>query len=552
MRHSLAAVRHESRLKVAFVSVGIAGLWLAAFGIAWGSFRFVDRYGVELLGGAPVSLVEMLLPRLLAAFALVLLVLLTFSAALLAYATLYRSQEVAFLLTTPASLRAIALSRFVEVVFFASWASAYLGSPVLLAYGLQRGAGPMFYACAILAFVPFVTIPAALGSGLAMGVARLVPRLSRGWLVAAGGGVIAAVFLLFTARLRSSLVVRGSLDVSALLRLSGTSESAWLPSFWYTEGILSAASGQLGDTLFWVLLLLANGMLAVLLVASLAERLLYGGWEGLSSSPPRHRTVRRHGSVLESLARPLHPLTRALLVKDVRLFLREPTQWAQALIFFGVLALYIANLKVPTRGYGADFWQSLITALNTFASLLVLATLTTRFVFPLVSLEGRRFWILGLAPLTMRQLLREKLLLATTATAMVTVALAVTSAWRLGLGPLLFTFSVATVLVASVALSALAVGLGSLYPDFAAENPSRIVSGLGGTLTFLLSALYVVVVASAETVVLQWHHLGRRWGGEERLPWVVAAAALLILVVSGLAGWLPLRLGRRHLERVEL
>jgi ABC-2 type transport system permease protein len=546
------AVRRESRLKVAFVSLGIGSLWLVALALAWGSFRFVDRYGVELLGGAPVSLVELLLPRLLAVFALLLLVMLTFSAALLAYATLFRSREVAFLLTTPGSLRSVVLSRFVEVVFFASWASAYLGSPVLLAYGLVRGVGWEFYLCAVAAFVPFVIIPAAVGTILAMTVAPVLSRVPRVAVAVGGLAVLLGSFLVFQSRLRASLTLHGPVEVGALLQLSGRSESPWLPSFWYTESVLSAAGGQRGEMTFWLLLLLANAAFAVLLVAELAQRSLYRGWEALASAPPRTRRNRPRLTFLEWLGRPLPAATRALLVKDITLFLREPSQWAQVLVFFGVLALYVANLKVPTHGYGAQFWQSLITALNTVASLLVLATLTTRFVFPLVSLEGHRFWILGLAPLSVRQLLREKLILAASATSTVTVTLAVVSAWRLGLPPLQFVFSVATVLVASIALAALAVGLGSVYPDFSAENPSRIVSGLGGTLTFLLSVAYVIVVATAQTVVFEWQHVARRWGVSAGRGWAVLAASVVILTASALAGWLPLRLGNRHLEQTEL
>jgi ABC-2 type transport system permease protein len=35
--------------------------------------------------------------------------------------------------------------------------------------------------------------------------------------------------------------------------------------------------------------------------------------------------------------------------------------------------------------------------LNLGAAMLILASLTTRFIYPLIILEGRRFWILGLS-----------------------------------------------------------------------------------------------------------------------------------------------------------
>jgi len=233
-------------------------------------------------------------------------------------------------------------------------------------------------------------------------------------------------------------------------------------------------------------------------------------------------------------------------------FLRDPAQWSQALIFFGVLAVYVATMRTGPRGLPTAFWQSWITLLNTLACLLVLATLTTRFVFPLVSLEGRRFWLLGLAPVPRRAIVVQKFVLSMAASAAVTVALALLSSVRLGLTPVPMLVTVLTVAAASVALSGLAVGLGSLYPDFGSDDPARIVSGLGGTLTFIASLAYVLLVAAAQTAVLRAHHLTQHPGAAVMLgPRVVLAATGFVVVLTAVATVLPLHAGIRHLERSE-
>jgi ABC-2 type transport system permease protein len=45
----------------------------------------------------------------------------------------------------------------------------------------------------------------------------------------------------------------------------------------------------------------------------------------------------------------------------------------------------------------------------------------------------------------------------------------------------------------SASLSGLAVGLGALFPNFKEDNPSKIVSGFGGTLCLVISFLYISV-----------------------------------------------------------
>lgn len=541
--HALAGLRRESRLKLAFVTVSVALLWLAAFAAAWGAFRFLDRFGYELLGTRDLSLAEVLLPRLLSAFALVLLAMLLFSNALLAFSAFYRARETTYLAVQPLSPRTLFLARFIEVAFLASWASAFLGSPVLLAYGLVRHAPPAFYLAAVLGFVPFVLIPAAAGAVLAMVLVRVVPHLPRAAMLAGGAAVLAGFLLAFHHQLAAAQRETG-LDVAPLVELAGRAENPFLPSQWFAAAVVQASQGAAADAGFHLLLLAANALFAVWLATEVAGALLLPGLAAVSSGVRRRRRPAQL-RFLDGLLRALPGPARWLSLKDITVFLRDPAQWSQFVIFFGVLALYVASMRTSSPKFDQSFWQSFITLLNTVAALLVLATLTTRFFFPLVSLEGRRFWLVGLAPVPRRLVVLQKFALAVAICCPLTVGLVALSSWRLGLPPAPFAVAVGTVLVSSVALSGLAVGLGSLYPDFTAEEPARVVSGMGGTLTFLASLAYVILVATAETAALRWlrHGIAPAWS--------VPAALAAIVVLAGVATVVPLRLGIRHLERAE-
>jgi len=108
------------------------------------------------------------------------------------------------------------------------------------------------------------------------------------------------------------------------------------------------------------------------------------------------------------------------------------------------------------------------------------------------------------------------------------------------------------VLAASLALSALAVGLGATYPNFSEENPGRIVSGLGGTLCFMLSLGYVSLAATVQTVALRWADVARRWGLDWSAATGIAVCVAAVLGLTALTTWLPLRAGIRNLEHVEM
>src|SRR5262249_26953583 len=130
---------------------------------------------------------------------------------------------------------------------------------------------------------------------------------------------------------------------------------------------------------------------------------VWGQWEWFRASARRTRQftypVGLAEKVLGFFVGWLGRDTRALLVKDIRMFWRDTAQWGQSVLLFGLLGVYVINLRHFTSEITNPFWVHLVSYLNLFACSLNLATLTTRFVYPQFSLEGRRLWIVGLAPM---------------------------------------------------------------------------------------------------------------------------------------------------------
>ncbi|MCG8461486.1 MAG: hypothetical protein MI919_34825, partial [Holophagales bacterium] len=201
--HTLASARQESKLKVAFVSISAALLLFGIFGGAVLVFRMLETFGAELLGGGGLSLGDLVMARLLSTFALTVFVLLVFSNVLIAYATFFRSQEMPRLVLSPLPVSTLFLGRFVECLSFSSWATAFLGAPILLAYGLEASAPWPFYPALVAFYLPFVVIPAALGAILALGLVRLLAHARRRLLMfgVLGAGAALGMFQVFRRRL---------------------------------------------------------------------------------------------------------------------------------------------------------------------------------------------------------------------------------------------------------------------------------------------------------------------------------------------------------------
>lgn len=249
---------------------------------------------------------------------------------------------------------------------------------------------------------------------------------------------------------------------------------------------------------------------------------------------------------------------RLLVVKDLRLFRRDISQWSQFVIFFGLLGLYFLNVR--SFNYN-NTYASMIGFLNLAVVGLILSTFTTRFVFPMISLEGRRFWILGLLPVHRDHIVWSKFLFSFVGGLLPCCGLVLLSDVMLGLSSRTILIHEIACLMLCLGLSGIAVGLGARMPDLREPSPSKIASGFGGTLSLVISSLFImviVVVAALPTHLFLVSHAfgaaGDRSGAA--LAWAAGpggtiVSMALVVAIGLLATFVPLFLGLRSFRELE-
>jgi ABC-2 type transport system permease protein len=551
LKHSVEGLRKHSRLKIAVIAGFGVGYWCGSYFLFRGGFGFVERF-LPGLG-------ELLINRLFYLFFLATFVMLVFSNMILVYSLAYKSKEVDFLTAMPLRHATIFKWKFAETLFFSSWASVFLAGPLILAYGMDRSA-PIGYYLSVPAFLfPFLLVAGGLGGSAMVVLVRFFPR--RKLLAAVVLTVIAAAALFVLRKPAASSggdILESPLPVlDQMMRFARVSRSELLPSTWLVKGMLLEAKGYPEvtpwphDKLLGLGMLWANGLMAVLVCFFIAERMFYSGWSR-SKSAAGMKSLRYGGDVIGRLSvlwRFLGTSTRAMVTKDLKIFWRDPAQWSQFVIFFGLLGVYIFNLRNMSYHTFPAFFKNTISFMNLAATALTLGTLTTRFVFPQMSLEGSRFWVVGLAPVSVKRILLEKFLLCFVCSTVIAGGLTLLSGLMLGLDSTTVAISSGAMLLMCFGLSGLSVGLGALFPNFTSDNPARIVSGFGGTLALVLSLAYITIVLAGEVVI---SHLNLT--GQLKTPSLLLASASLgagIVGLSILAGTLPMALGARHLRKAE-
>ena len=249
---------------------------------------------------------------------------------------------------------------------------------------------------------------------------------------------------------------------------------------------------------------------------------------------------------------------RAVILKDIRIFWRDTAQWGQSLILFGILGIYILNLRFFTEQFtslfgggrlGGDYFSKLVSFMNLAACALNLATLTTRFVYPQFSLEGKRLWIVGLSPLGLNRVVWIKYLLATGISLIISIPMIWISSNMLQLPLAQKIFFCGSISVMALTLNGLAMGMGVMYPDLKEDNPSKIVSGFGGTFCLVVSFVYIglaiILLGIGSPFGSPWQIFGRT-GEVQQLVYMG-----LFLTFSSFVGFGPLAYGLRRAKNFE-
>lgn len=501
-------------------------------------------------------------------------VMLIFSSGIIVYGGLFSSQETRFLLTTPAREERIVLHKFQEATLFSSWGFFLLASPLTLAYGISVGAPWHYYALIAPLIVSFVYIPCVIGAVLCL---LLIYKLAHVRLtvvaLAAGLSLLAAGAAVWdTVGVRQDQLFDGRFFTETLRKFSFTREE-WLPSSWLSNALIDAAQPvsalplPLNETpviraLMCLALLASNALMGRLLLTWIASRSFRAAFSQLECRP---RQPRRAGTVwidrvAAGLLSPFPPPVRLLLMKDWRLLRRDPVQWSQFLIFFGLLGLYFLNVdqfSVTAGSINHATWVNLVSFLNLAVVGLILSTFTTRFIYPMLSLEGRRFWVLGLMPISRETIVWSKFVFAALGSWGPCALLILLSDLMLRVDPLVIAVHQLTTVLLCVGLAALAVGLGATMPNFRESSPSKIAAGFGGTLNLVLSAVYIIVIVSLTALPCHFRLIADSTTlSSNVLPkgyldlWLILGTGLAV-AMGLVTTFVPLQRGVRAFKRLE-
>jgi len=519
--------------------------WVAAFGVLYRILKYFR--GVEELG-------PLLAGKLLGLMLLSFVSMLVLSNVVTALSSFFLARDLDLLITAPVDWLRFYLAKLGETLVDSSWMVALMAVPILAAYGVIYHGGWWFAPYAVVTILPLLVVPAVLGSAITLVLVNLFPaRRTRDLLsviaLGAAAGVVLVLRLVRPERLARPEGFRNLLDFIAVLR---TPTSPFLPSEWASQAIMTFLHGPLD--MLPLVLLWSTAAALVTIGAFLHARLYAQGYTKAQEGAERFVRGGVWGWAVGTLLRPLPVAKREFVLKDVKLFFRDATQWSQLILLAVLVVVYVFNVKALPLFSGEQiprFYVTLVAFLNLGLSGFVLASIAARFIFPAVSLEGRHMWLLRSSPLDLRTLLWSKYWVGTAP--LLVLALALTGATNLLLRvpPFMMAVSLAAIVGLTLAIAAMALGFGAVYPRFETENAAQIPTSFGG-LVFMMATIVVLV---AVIVVLSGPvsaYLNSLYTGRPiRINARIVGAFVVAAGICAAATIVPLRIGLARVERYE-
>jgi ABC-2 type transport system permease protein len=522
-----------------------AGFWTAVFGVSYRMLRYFKE--VEEIG--PLLAGKMLAVALLS-FAGILLL----SNLVTALSTFFLAKDLDMLVAAPVDWIALYLSKLAETLAHSSWMVGLMIVPILTAYGIVFGGGPFFPLVALATLLPYFVLPTVAGSALTLLLVNIFPaRKARDILglftIAAAGGLVLFLRLIHPEQLSRPEGFRNLLEFIALLR---TPSHPLMPSEWASSALMNWLL-RVRDPLPLLLLWTTAG--AFVVGGAALHRQLYAtgftrSQEGANGAAGRNRWRR----VSERLLGWLPVTRREFVLKDLRGFFRDASQWSQLILLAVLLLVYVINIRALPLYTGERVPYVLVTLvvfLNQGLGGFVLSAIAARFIFPSVSLEGRQLWLLRSSPLDLRAMLWSKYWVGTLPLLVLALTITVATNRILQAPPFMMLLSIVTTVCYTLAVGAIALTMGVLYPQFETENAAQIPTSFGGLL-FMMAAvtlLSVIIVVEAWPVAerLRLWQAGEPAGSPTSLLLAVGA----VLLLCSAATVVPLNIGLRRLAALE-
>ena len=495
---ALSFLRYGKGLSVGTTLMEIATL------LVFGAFAYGAYNGIQITLRFLVEGVHLpisFLHSLMATGLFALFVMTGIGNSVTAFSAFFRSEELDYLFTLPLNSKKLFLFKFAENFFRSSTPMFLLGGSALLAYGIYFRLSIADFLLIIAGIaLPFIFIAAALGTFILFLIVRIstiFPTkfvITAALLITLGGSGTYFQSVHPVDQVQEIIKYYPDYDNHPVIARGEVGNIAFVPSTWAARALFRIVDGDIKGALPHIALMIGTCFGIIFLLYSVSGGRYYQTWLNTRGSEWIVKRQKRSLAVayLLKLKLPFSKRVDALLKRDMLLFIREPSQWGHLIIFGILLLIYVANMSGLTLYIADPFRMTLLYIANFIFGGFFLVSLAVRFVFPLMSQEGRAFWIIRSSPNSMKFILRYKSVMSFIILLLIGLPLLDATSSSLNPGDVLYRSTMIFTLVGTIVIALISLGAGAWFADLKEKSPIRAASSRGATVAFLLTMFYLI------------------------------------------------------------
>jgi hypothetical protein len=492
--------RASRRRKVGyfFAAFGLTVLAIVLVVVSWGLLSLLRRPEVaqfvtpDLIRAVPVLFTSAtFLAGLLTNFGVLL-------------QALYLAGDMEFLLAAPVPPRAVFVTKLIQAVLPNFLFMCLFNFPALVGLGLAQGYNVTYFVILPVTLVLLMLAGAGISAIGVMLVVRMIPARRVAEVLGLIGGVTSILCSQSSQFMRMSGVGRTSgAQMLALASTAAQFDQPYLPLAWPGRSLVALGEGQ------WLAALVLVGATAALTLGAFAaslvaaERLYVSGWARTRAGIAPRKMARGAKGPLGAERRQAASVRRllpapftALVAKDFKLLTRDLRNLSQLVTPIVLGVVYTFSLVSGTRrGPASTVERQIISYGGLFTALFVAWMFAARLALGGIGMEGKRYWLLKVAPLRAQVLLAGKFTVAFLPSfALGSVFLVVNAAVsRQSLVTLPYNWIALAATVA--ALCAVYLSFGVAGANLKWEDPRQITSGTMGCIGWIAGSMTALVVA---------------------------------------------------------
>lgn len=418
---------------------------------------------------------------------------------------LYLAGDMDFLLSAPLPIRAVFITKLLQAILPNFALISLFVLPILYGLGASQGYNLLYYPFVLIMLAVLALASSGLASLMVMLIVRVFPARRVAEVLGFVGGL--AAFICSQSGQLANIEGVSQNQATQALELVKRLNTPWSPLSWPGRGLVALGEGHwlTGGGFYLISLGVSTVVFGIALVT--AERLYYSGWASIHvghKKKARRRERRERPVLLGTLLRGrISSPVLAVIGKDfsvLRRDIRNMSQLVTPLIFgivYAVMFLRSGGESAFGRGEAPpvvmELLKNAVVYGNVGISLFVGWMLLARLGNMGFSQEGKSYWMLKSAPVSVRQLMTAKFLVAFLPSLALgwVFLLGISLIQRASLGTLLFTLPVVAFVIAGNAGLNLAFGIVGVNLDW--EDPRKMMKGSSGCLGSLVSMAFLGV-----------------------------------------------------------